>query len=317
MSHASEPVAVQLLQIDEGRAGQRLDNYLITVLKGAPRALVYRIVRRGEVRVNKGRVSPDYRLVAGDVVRVPPVRLSEVAPTPQPRPGLQRELARRIIYDDQHLLAIDKPAGLAVHGGSGVALGLVEALRALRPATAAPLELVHRLDRDTSGLILLTAHRPLLRALHQRWRDNEVDKRYVALLSGRLSGQHHRVEAPLLKVERPDGEAVVRVSRTGKPAITEFTVLQRFPQATLVEAKLITGRTHQIRVHAQHLGHPLVGDDKYGQSAVNAQFAQKGLKRLYLHARQLRLTMPSGEVLTLVSEPDADFQRDLEVLKRG
>ncbi|MDO9620956.1 MAG: RluA family pseudouridine synthase [Moraxellaceae bacterium] len=314
---ASDLATVRLLTIDEDRAGQRLDNFLITALKGAPRALVYRIVRKGEVRVNKGRVAPDYRLQAGDVVRVPPVRLSDVAPAPTPRHGLQKLLTERIVHDADHLLVVNKPAGLAVHGGSGVSVGLIEALRAMRPEQASSLELVHRLDRDTSGLIMVTSRRPLLRALHANLRDGDIDKRYVALLSGRLAGTKHRVEAPLLKVERPSGEAIVRVSREGKAAITEFTVLERFKDATLVEAKLLTGRTHQIRVHAQHLGHPLVGDDKYGLDAVNKQFQKKGLTRLFLHAKRLQLTLPDGKRLSLEADIDDDFEKGLAVLRRG
>lgn len=309
--------AVRMLTVDEAYAGQRLDNFLITALKGAPRTLVYRIVRTGEVRVNKGRVKPDYRVQAGDIIRVPPIRMSEEKPAARPTTSLQKLLAGRIVHDEDHLLVVNKPAGLAVHGGSGISIGLIEALRALRPDQTAQLELVHRLDRDTSGLIMVTGHRGLLRALHGQLRDGQMDKRYVALLSGRLSGAQHRVDAPLLKVESPNGEAVVRVSRDGKVAITIFTVLERFADATLVEAHLLTGRTHQIRVHAQHLGHPLVGDDKYGRDEVNARFKAKGLSRLFLHARDLRLTLPSGKKLALHADPDADFASGLEILRRG
>lgn len=316
-SDAADAPAVRFLTVADEFAGQRLDNFLITALKGAPRTLVYRIVRTGEVRVNKGRVKPDYRIQAGDIIRVPPLRVSEEKPAARPTTGLQKLLAGRIIHDDDNLLVINKPAGLAVHGGSGISIGLIEALRALRPEQAASLELVHRLDRDTSGLIMVTGHRALLRALHGQLRDGDMDKRYVALLSGRLSGSQHRVDAPLLKVERPTGEAVVRVSREGKTAITIFTVLERFKDATLVEAHLLTGRTHQIRVHAQHLGHPLVGDDKYGRDADNAAFKARGLARLFLHARALRLTLPSGKKLALEAPLDQDFEAGLEILRRG
>lgn len=316
-SDAAEAPAVRLVTVTEAYAGQRLDNFLITELKGAPRTLVYRIVRTGEVRVNKGRVKPDYRVQAGDIIRVPPLRVSEVKALPKPSGTLQKLLAGRVVHDDDQLIVVNKPAGLAVHGGSGVAVGLIEALRALRPELGDSLELVHRLDRDTSGLIMVTGHRALLRALHGQLRDGQIDKRYVALLSGRLSGSQHRVEAPLLKVERPTGEAVVRVSREGKTAITIFTVLERFKDATLVEAHLLTGRTHQIRVHAQHLGHPLVGDDKYGRDADNTRFKAKGLSRLFLHARALRLTLPSGKKLALEARLDDDFEQGLEILRRG
>lgn len=308
--------AVRQVTVTEAYAGQRLDNFLITELKGAPRTLVYRIVRTGEVRVNKGRVKPDYRVQTGDVVRVPPLRTSEIKVLPRPSNGLQKLLAGRMVHDEDQLLVVNKPAGLAVHGGSGIAVGLIEALRSLRPEQG-DLELVHRLDRDTSGLIMVTGHRALLRALHDQLRHGQMDKRYVALLSGRLQGGQHRVEAPLLKTERPNGEAVVRVSRDGKTAITVFTVLERFKDATLVEAHLLTGRTHQIRVHAQHLGYPLVGDDKYGREADNARFKARGLSRLFLHARDLKLTLPSGKRLALHAEPDDDFLAGLEVLRRG
>ncbi len=316
-SDATDAPAVRFLTVAEEFSGQRLDNFLITALKGAPRTLVYRIVRTGEVRVNKGRVKPDYRIQPGDVIRVPPLRVSEEKPAARPTTTLQKLLAGRIVHDDDNLLVVNKPAGLAVHGGSGISIGLIEALRALRPEQAASLELVHRLDRDTSGLIMVTGHRPLLRALHGQLRDGDMDKRYVALLTGRLGGSQHRVDAPLLKVERPTGEAVVRVSRDGKTAITIFTVLERFKDATLVEAHLLTGRTHQIRVHAQHLGHPLVGDDKYGRDADNARFKALGLSRLFLHARALRLTLPSGKKLALEAPLDADFEAGLEILRRG
>lgn len=314
---AGPVAAARFVTVAEAFAGQRLDNFLITELKGVPRALVYRIVRSGEVRVNKGRVKPDYRVQAGDIIRVPPLRVSDERPAPRPTAGLQKLLAGRIVHDADQLIVVNKPAGLAVHGGSGISIGLIEALRALRPELADSLELVHRLDRDTSGLIMVTGHRALLRALHEQLREGRMDKRYLALLSGRLTGAQHRVEAPLLKTERPSGEAVVRVSREGKVAITEFKVLERFKDATLVEAHLLTGRTHQIRVHAQHLGHPLVGDDKYGRDADNARFKARGLSRLFLHSRDLRLTLPSGKKLALHADPDQDFLDGLEILRRG
>ncbi|MEO6698450.1 MAG: RluA family pseudouridine synthase [Paraperlucidibaca sp.] len=309
--------AVSYITVDAAYAGQRLDNFLMTALKGTPRTLIYRIVRKGEVRVNKGRIKPDYRVEAGDMIRIPPIRVSEEAPAHRPSTGLQKLLEQSLVYDEDHLMVINKPSGLAVHGGSGIAVGLIEALRIMRPEQAGSLELVHRLDRDTSGLIMVTGHRPLLRALHAQLRDGQMDKRYVALLSGRLQGATHRVEAPLLKVERPGGEAMVRVSREGKAAITVFTVLERYKDATLVEAHLLTGRTHQIRVHAQHLGHPLVGDTKYGRDADNERFKAKGLSRLFLHARDLKLTLPSGKRLNLSAPPDDDFEKGLAVLRRA
>lgn len=308
---------VRLVTVDPAFSGQRLDNFLTHTLKGTPRTLIYRIVRKGEVRVNKGRVKPDYRVASGDIVRIPPIRVSEEKPTPRPSERLLGVLKGRVVYDKNHLLVVNKPAGLASHGGSGIVVGLIEALRAAYPEHAAHLELAHRLDRDTSGLIMVSAHRPLLRALHAQLREGQVDKRYWALLSGQLPGKTHRVEAPLLKVEQANGEAVVRVSRDGKAAITVFTVLERFKDATLVEARLVTGRTHQIRVHAQHLGHALVGDQKYGRTADNELFRKRGLTRLFLHARELRCTLPNGEKLQLLAEPDDDFMQGLSVLRHG
>jgi 23S rRNA pseudouridine955/2504/2580 synthase len=308
--------AVRLLTVPDDVAGQRIDNYLLTQLKGAPRTLIYRIVRTGEVRVNKGRIKPDYRLQAGDVVRVPPLRLAPAPEVAQPSAGLSRDLNARVIYEDKGLLVINKPAGLAVHGGSGVAWGVIEALRVVRP-TAPFLELVHRLDRDTSGLLMIAEKRSVLRELHERLRDGKMEKVYVALLVGRLNGKTHNVSAPLLKTSLGT-ERIVRVSSEGKEAQTQFRVIEHIGNTTLVEARPKTGRTHQIRVHAQYLGHPLVGDEKYGNDAVNKAMRVNGVSRLFLHARNLRIrfgAMTEDLYLTCPLEPE--LEAVLESLRRG
>lgn len=295
MTEDTSSLAARLLTITENEDGQRLDNYLLTKLKGAPRTLIYRIVRTGEVRVNKGRIKPEYRLQIGDIVRVPPLRLSEEAAPATPSPQLSQSLADRILYQEHGIIAMNKPTGLAVHGGSGVAYGLIEALRAIYPAKEF-LELVHRLDRDTSGLILVADKRSILRHLHEQLRDGKMQKVYVALLAGNLKGANHKVTAPLDKTNLASGERVVRVSREGKAAETHFKVIERFENCTLVEARPLTGRTHQIRVHAQFLGHPILGDDKYCPNEKNKEAKDKyGLSRLFLHARDLTFKLPNEE----------------------
>lgn len=294
VSDESAGAAVRLLTVADDVAGQRIDNFLLHQLKGVPRSLVYRILRSGEVRVNKGRTRPDYRLLAGDVVRVPPLRLPEAPPPARPGAGVIRDLAARVLYEEGGLLVLDKPAGLAVHGGSGVSWGVIEALRVARPDLPF-VELVHRLDRDTSGLLMIATKRSMLRELHEQLRQQgQVRKTYVALLAGRLKGAEHRVSAPLLKTES-GGERIVRVARDGKEAITDFRVLERIGDTTFVEASPLTGRTHQIRVHAQYLGHPLLGDEKYGSDDLNRHYRQSaGLQRLFLHARDLQLRLPGA-----------------------
>lgn len=309
--------SVRFLTVDGEYAGQRIDNFLITQLKGVPRTLVYRILRKGEVRVNKGRIKPEYRIQAGDVIRVPPLRLAEVAPPPQPGAGLIRELASRIVYDEHGLLVLNKPSGLAVHGGSGVSYGAIEALRVVRPDKHF-LELVHRLDRDTSGLLMVAEKRSLLKALHEQLREGKMHKVYVALLVGRLKGGEHDINAPLKKTVMATGEHIVRVSREGKEARTHFRVLDRIGDTTLVEATLFTGRTHQIRVHAQFLGHPIVGDEKYGNDEINQHMRRFGLNRLFLHARDLRIQLPNMEKpLSLHCPLEPDLAAGLENLRRG
>ncbi len=283
--------AVRHLVVEPEFAGQRIDNYLMRLLKGVPRSYVYRILRRGEVRVNKGRIGASYRLAAGDLLRIPPVQISNREPGRPPTRLLQR-LDRAILYEDDRFLVLDKPSGVAVHGGSGLSFGVIEALRVLRP-DARQLELVHRLDRDTSGCLLISKRRSALRILHQLMRDNRVDKRYLALLAGPWRGSERvEVDAPLLKNTLKGGERMVRVDPRGKRAVTRFRVLRRFDDASLVEAQLLTGRTHQIRVHAAHLGMPILGDAKYGDGDANRAARELGLGRLFLHAASLRFRWP-------------------------
>jgi 23S rRNA pseudouridine955/2504/2580 synthase len=280
------PAAVEMLSVDPEFAGQRIDNFLMARVKGVPRSHLYRVLRRGEVRVNKGRVKPSYRLQAGDLVRIPPVRQAEALAPGRPPAGTLRSLADAVLYEDERLLVLDKPAGLAVHGGSGLSFGLIEILRLERPDTQ--LELVHRLDRDTSGCLILSKRRSTLRDLHETLRDNAMDKRYLALLAGTLPRAEILVDAPLFKNTLRSGERVVRVDAAeGKPARTVFRRLRQFGGATLVEVRLLTGRTHQIRVHAAHLGAPVAGDEKYGSDEANRRLRALGLKRLFLHAAAL------------------------------
>ena len=305
---------VRFITVDENSSGQRLDNFLNRELKGVPRTRLYKALRKGEIRVNKGRVKPDYRLVAGDRVRVPPLR----QPAPSDPPTIPRywseQLASRLVYEDGDLLVINKPSGLAVHGGSGLNFGLIECLRQMRPRDRF-LELVHRLDRDTSGLILVARRPAVLRELHRQLREDKVDKRYLALVAGKWPRGLRVVEAPLEKNVLQSGERMVRVSRGGKPSITEFAVVERLRGATLVEAKPVTGRTHQIRVHAQHAGFPLLGDAKYSDDRTTALAVRVGLKRLFLHARSLRFALPGTGRLELQAPLDEALESVLENLR--
>ncbi|HET8552453.1 MAG TPA: RluA family pseudouridine synthase [Gammaproteobacteria bacterium] len=274
-------------------AGQRIDNFLFRTLKGVPKGHVYRLLRTGQVRVNGRRVKPTRRLEDGDDIRIPPVQQASAQP---PARGIQdlSWLKDCIIYEDDSLLVLNKPAGLAVHGGSGLSLGAIEALRALRPQ-APYLELVHRLDRDTSGCLLIAKRRSRLRAMHELLRNGEVEKKYLALLSGRLNDAG-AVDVALRKHQIAGGERRVHVDETGKAAETHFKPLTIYEQGTLVEARISTGRTHQIRVHAAHLGHPVAGDDKYGEHETNREWRRLGLKRMFLHAASIGFTAPWNDV---------------------
>lgn len=277
---------VRFVTIDEGREGQRLDNFLLAELGRPPKSVIYKMIRKGEVRINKGRCKPDNKLSIGDVVRIPPFEVElEDKPLHVGDQTLEK-VKQAIIYENNEFMIINKPSGLAVHGGSGLKFGLIEALRQIFPDLK-QMELVHRLDRDTSGCILVAKKRSALREFHRMLRDGEMDKRYWALVDGRWPTRKKVVSAPLKKNELRSGERVVRVAEDGKESTTEFDVLRRFAESTLIEARPITGRTHQIRVHAQYAGHPLIGDDKYCEDSINQRYKDKGIRRLFLHAHSL------------------------------
>ena len=297
--------SVQFVTIDEGREGQRIDNFLLTQLKGVPKSRIYRILRKGEVRVNKKRIKQTYRLQVGDVVRIPPIRVAEEGVVPQASQEFLNSIEQSFLYEDDYLIVLNKPSGLAVHGGSGINLGVIEILRQMRP-DAPFLELVHRLDRDTSGCLMIAKKRSMLRSLHDMLRDGEIDKTYCALLRGRWHGEEKRVEAHLQKNTLQSGERMVRVHVDGKSALTTFYPEHRFEDATFVRIDLGTGRTHQIRVHAQHIKKPVAGDEKYGDMQFNEKMRERGLRRLFLHAEELRFLHPATEVTLAVQAPLGD-----------
>lgn len=315
--------AVRHIEVDETREGQRLDNFLLAILKGVPKSRVYRCLRKGEVRVNKGRVGPDYRLQIGDVVRIPPVRVAVEPAAPRARPGGFDWLADKVLFEDEQFLVLDKPAGMAVHAGSGISTGIIEALRAWRPQ-ASMLELAHRLDRETSGCLLIAKTRAALTGLHAQLRDGEVHKHYLALVNGTL--RHARdVNANLERRER-GGERMVEVTdaltarmskggaghadaaardfvHAGKAAASRFRPLRQFDTATLVDIELLTGRTHQARVHAAHINHAIAGDEKYGEREFNKEMRTIGLKRLFLHAARIEFDHPIRAVQMSFESP--------------
>ncbi|MFC1034370.1 23S rRNA pseudouridine(955/2504/2580) synthase RluC [Pasteurella multocida] len=308
--------AVKMLTISEDEAGQRIDNYLLAKLKGVPKSLIYRILRKGEVRVNKGRIKPEYKLQANDIVRVPPVRISEKEQAPiSTKLNKVSQLEKQILFEDECLLVLNKPSGIAVHGGSGLSFGVIEALRTLRP-DARFLELVHRLDRDTSGILLVAKKRSALRSLHEQLREKTVQKDYLALVRGQWQSHCKVVKAPLLKNELSSGERIVRVSEQGKPSETRFSIEERYEYATLVKASPVTGRTHQIRVHTQYAGHPIALDDKYGDKHFDEQMTQLGLTRLFLHAFSIRFEHPkTGETLRINAPLDPEMKKILGSLR--
>lgn len=308
---------VQLLEVSAGLEGQRIDNFLLARLKGVPKTMIYRILRKGEVRVNKGRIKPDYRIKEGDIVRVPPMRMTQAdEPTPLAK-GLLERLEAAIVHEDKGLIVLNKPAGIAVHGGSGLTYGVIEAFRQMRPQCK-EIELVHRLDRDTSGLLMIAKKRSMLRHLHEALRGDGVDKRYMALVRGRWPASRKQVNAPLQRSNVRSGERMVEVNPEGKDALTLFKVIRRFGEfATMVEANPITGRTHQIRVHALYAGHAIAGDTKYGDEEFSKEIREMGGKRLFLHASDLKFTLPDGEVLAVHAEPDEQWQKVIEQLVDG
>ncbi|MCW0405409.1 MULTISPECIES: RluA family pseudouridine synthase [Xanthomonas] len=303
--------AVRILKVPEDRAGQRVDNFLLGQLKGAPRSLIYKLMRSGQVRVNGGRTKAERKLEAGDEVRIPPVRLTEEGEKSAPPEAFMARLEAAIVYEDARLLALNKPSGVASHGGSGISFGAIETLRALRPNQS--LELVHRLDRDTSGLLIVAKKRSALTELQALMREDDrvqgrgISKRYLTLLVGRMPDGTMSVDAPLHIGLRQGGERHVQVNAAGKPSLSHFRVLERRGGHSYCEVRIETGRTHQIRVHAQHLGHPVAGDDKYGDPAVNKRLREQiGLKRLFLHAASLEFSLDDGKTPYLLNAPLAD-----------
>ncbi|WP_069948891.1 23S rRNA pseudouridine(955/2504/2580) synthase RluC [Microbulbifer aggregans] len=307
---------VQFLTVPGELAGQRIDNFLQARLKGVPRSRIYRILRKGEVRVNKGRVKAEYKLQAGDVVRVPPVRTAEQAPAPVAGDQLRQLVQESILYDANGLLVINKPAGLAVHGGSGVRLGLIEVLRQMFPESQF-MELVHRLDRDTSGAIMVARKRSVLKHVQTELRGGRMEKSYLALAAGKWPRGRRVVEAPLRKNTLKSGERMVSVDPEGKASETRFQVLERFSGATLLAAEPVTGRTHQIRVHAQFVGCPLAGDAKYTADDVNKAFRAVGLKRLFLHSALVGCTLPDGQKVKVEAPLSEELELVLSNLRSG
>ncbi|MEN8259771.1 MAG: 23S rRNA pseudouridine(955/2504/2580) synthase RluC [Pseudomonadota bacterium] len=294
---------VQFIEVDAEFDRQRIDNFLFTRLKGVPKSRIYRMLRTGEVRVNRGRAQAKTRLNTGDMIRVPPVRTAEGARNETlPAGFLSGVFEAGIIFEDEHLLVLNKPSGVPVHGGSGISGGVIEGLRRLRPE-ARFLELAHRLDRDTSGCLIIAKRRSALLSLHEQFRSDRVDKRYLTLLAGTWNRKRVTIDARLLKNVRKGGERMVTPSVSGKPAETDFTRLRKFRSATLVQARPKTGRTHQIRVHAAYMGHPIVGDMRYGDDSCNRDFRRKGLKRLFLHAEGLSFSHPATGQPMQISAP--------------
>ena len=294
--------SVQFIEITNSNAGQRLDNFLLSLEKGVPKSRIYRALRKGEVRVNKGRKKQTYKLQLGDTVRIPPLHVTEKTISNTVSDFLRQQLTESILHEDDDLLILNKPSGLAVHAGSGIDQGIIEALRIIRSELPF-LELVHRLDRDTSGCLLLAKSRAALLNLQQQMIEHDINKRYLTLLRGNWGNDQKKVIAPLLKNTVSAGERMVQVNDDGKYAETLFIPLQQFPDAQLTEVVLFTGRTHQIRVHAKHIGHPLAGDDKYGQRAFNKQMKKAGLKRLFLHAWKLGITHPNTNEALQIEAP--------------
>lgn len=311
---SNPPPGVRLVEVDAERENQRLDNFLAGRLKGVQRSLVYRLLRTGQVRVNGKRAKPDARLVAGDQVRIPPVRTSERDSPGAPPAAMVARVSAALIHEDRDFLVLDKPPGLASHGGSGVAFGVIELLRAARPHES--LELVHRLDRDTSGVLVLARRRAALTGLQALIRDGAITKQYLALLQGRPARARFDVNVPLRKSGLQGGERMVRVSDDGKPALTTFRVIDARTLASLAQVTLHTGRTHQIRVHAQHAGHPLAGDEKYGAKDFNKAMREFGLRRLFLHAARFEFEL-DGKVRSFSAPLEPGLSRVLEALPSG
>ena len=308
---------VSFVTISDDEAGQRVDNYLIRCLKGVPKSMIYRIIRKGEVRVNKKRVKAEYKLVGNDLLRIPPVRVSDKG-APKVSAGFNqvKQLTQAVIYEDDALIVLNKPSGMAVHAGSGIDFGVIEALRALRPECRY-LELIHRIDRGTSGCLLIAKKRSALRALHKQLRDKTARKHYLALIKGDWPDELKQVNEPLMRVTLASGEMVVRVHPEGKASLTRFKVMQRYKDACLLQASPITGRTHQIRVHVAYKQQPIAADDKYGDPDFDKKMLSRGLKRLFLHAHKIGFVHPvSGEQVQFEAPLSPDLQKVLNKLKQ-
>lgn len=307
---------VKHVNVSREYENQRIDNYLINALKGVPKTRIYRLLRKGEVRVNKKRAQPTYRLQEGDVVRLPPVFLDEKAKQIPPSLTTAQLLASRILYEDEYFLIINKPSGMSVHVGSTVRVGVIEAMRHMYPKLV-HLELVHRLDSETSGCLVLAKKRRVLREMHELLREGKVSKIYWALTKGHWKHSELRVDLPLFKDYKDGGKHVVEVDKAGKTALTVFTTLKAFQNASLVEAKLYTGRTHQIRVHATSQGHPIAQDDRYGDVEFNKESRRLGLKRMFLHAHSIEFTLPSeGLHIKVVAPLDPELEAAIVAFER-
>lgn len=300
---------VRKVQVDTEMAGQRIDNFLRREMPGLPKSRLYRILRKGEVRVNGGRIKADYRLAAGDEVRIPPARLA-IGPAAPPERQVS-SIAEHILFEDRRLIVVNKPSGVAVHGGSGVSFGVIELLRAARPDEK-DLSLVHRLDRETSGVLVLAKRRSALRSLHALFREGQVEKNYLALVAGDWQHGQQSIDAALKVQNRRNGERHVVVSSSGKSAVTRISLARRFVTASLVQCQPETGRTHQIRVHTAHAGHPILGDERYGDAEQNLRFAEAGLRRLFLHAQSIAFPDEHGNEQHFTAPLSADLDAFLD-----
>jgi 23S rRNA pseudouridine955/2504/2580 synthase len=306
---------VQYVEVDPGFEGQRIDNFLLRELKSVPKSHVYKLLRSGQVRVNKGRVKAEYKLKLGDVVRIPPVRVAKEVRKEQVKPELLEFIASRVLFEDAEFVVINKPSGLPVHGGTGLSLGLIDIVKALYPHEK-HIELAHRLDKGTSGCLIFAKKRTALRVIHAAFREDGVKKEYVALTKGHWAKSERHVNWPLLRYQLSSGERRVRVNqREGKASTTWFQSLQKFDAADLVQAKPVTGRTHQIRVHAQAMGHQIAGDDKYGDKEFNQAMHHLGLKRLFLHAKSIEFRLPSGALKRVEAPLDKELSALLTKLE--
>jgi 23S rRNA pseudouridine955/2504/2580 synthase len=305
--------SVQVIEIKRDQHGQRVDNYLSRVMHGLPKSRIYRLIRKGEIRVNKGRIKPNHRLQEGDVIRIPPYRVEEKTEPSLPA-NLLDVISRAVLYEDEHCLVVNKPAGLAVHGGSGLKFGLLDVLKAIRP-DADYLELAHRLDRETSGCLLVAKNRQTLIYFHEQFKEHTLVKKYFAGVIGNWQHGTITVRAALKKQVLKGGERMVEVDEKGKDAATRFSLLEHFKGLSLLEVELETGRTHQIRVHAQHMGHPVAGDQKYGDREQNMALKSLGLKHLFLHAHWLEFQLPNAQEPIMVTTPmPTDLQQTLDQL---